>query len=94
MVTLKERELAESDLRRRYKQLSSSLNERSRRLFVAGEVQALGHSGRAIAHRATGMSRVTISRASQNSVGSTQGANCWMFVGFLIKAITTALHVT
>lgn len=53
---------AEKDIRKRYLPLRQSLNERARRLFVANEALSLGHGGRAVAARATGMAIATIAR--------------------------------
>jgi hypothetical protein len=61
-MNVKERLEAEQGLRKRYFQIKGNLNERARRLYVANEARALGHGGRAIAARATGMARSTISR--------------------------------
>lgn len=49
-------------LRTKYRSLSGSLTERSRRLWAASEATALGHGGIALVERATGVSRSTISR--------------------------------
>lgn len=58
----KSRFLAEDDIRERYLKVKGSLNERSRRLFAASEAMSLGHGGRAIAARATGMVVSTIAK--------------------------------
>ena len=49
-------------IRRKFKGLSSALDERSRRLWVATEARAIGHGGIALVAEATGVSRSTISR--------------------------------
>jgi len=49
-------------IRKRYEQIESSLNERSRRLFAATEVRSLGHGGRALVARAIGIGTDTIAR--------------------------------
>jgi len=52
----------EATLRTKYRALSGSLTERSRRLWAASEAMALGHGGIALVERATGVSRSTITR--------------------------------
>jgi hypothetical protein len=59
---IKSRILIEDRIRERYLEIKSSLNERARRLFVANEAKSLGHGGRAIAARATGMAIATVAR--------------------------------
>ena len=49
-------------LRRKYRLLAPSLNERSRRLWAASEAQAVGYGGASLVARATGISRSTIVR--------------------------------
>ena len=49
-------------LRRKYRVVKDSLNERSRRLWAAAEAQALGHGGASLVTEATGISRSTIVR--------------------------------
>ena len=61
-MNARERLDAEKDIRRRFRRIKDGLNERARRLFVANEAQTLGHGGRAIASRATGMAVATIAR--------------------------------
>jgi hypothetical protein len=53
----------EEEIRSRYLLMYSHLNERSRRLFAANEVIALGRGGLAAVARATGLARSTILRA-------------------------------
>lgn len=48
--------------REKYKQLFPELNERSRRLVAAADAQFLGHGGIEIVHKASGLSRGTISQ--------------------------------
>lgn len=50
----------EAEIRKRFNDLSPSLNERARRLFVASEARAFGHGGIAAVARATGMATRTI----------------------------------
>ncbi len=50
----------DSALRRKLTLLTRHLDERSRRLVLAAEAQALGHGGIARVHRATGVARSTI----------------------------------
>ena len=49
-------------LRTRYARMVPFLDERGRRLFVAGEALSLGHGGVTAAAAATGMARSTINR--------------------------------
>jgi hypothetical protein len=53
---------AEQIVRRKYRQLHKSLDERSRRLWAATEAKSLGFGGVAIVARATDVSRSTIVR--------------------------------
>jgi hypothetical protein len=61
-ITRYENEEIETLLRRRYEQIKPSLNERSRRLFVASEAQALGNGGISAVVRAIGIGRETVVR--------------------------------
>lgn len=49
-------------IRERYLDAKGTLNERSRRLFVASEAKSFGHGGRKAAEEATGMAISTIAR--------------------------------
>jgi hypothetical protein len=49
-------------IRRKYRTLKGSLNERSRRIWAVTEAQALGYGGGSLVARATGISRSTIIR--------------------------------
>ena len=49
-------------IRRRYQELSKSLDERGRRLFAAAEARAYGHGGVSVVSRITGIARSTIVR--------------------------------
>jgi hypothetical protein len=51
-------------LRRKYRLLLPTLDERMRRIVVATEAHALGRRGVALLHRATGMAPGTIRRVS------------------------------
>jgi DDE family transposase len=51
-----------SAIRARFTAIGGSLNERSRRLFVAAEARTAGYGGIAAASRATGIARSTIGR--------------------------------
>ena len=55
-----------SDLRIRYRSITRSLDERSRRLWAAIEARKLGHGGIAVVASATGMSRSRIERGLQD----------------------------
>ncbi|MGH2609326.1 MAG: ISAzo13 family transposase [Tepidiformaceae bacterium] len=62
-------------LRRKYRFLKESLNERSRRLWAAAEAQALGHGGASLVVEATGISRSTVARGLREArAGSSAGA--------------------
>jgi DDE family transposase len=52
----------EAEIRRRFKMVGSSLDERRRRLWAASEAKAAGSSGVTLTHRATGLARSTIRR--------------------------------
>ncbi len=52
-------------IRRKYRTLKASLNERSRRMWAVTEAQALGYGGASLVARATGISRSTIVRGAQ-----------------------------
>ena len=54
-------------VRRKYRVLQHSLNERSRRLWAAAEARALGYGGIALVARATGISRSTIVRGMREA---------------------------
>jgi hypothetical protein len=54
--------IAVEGLRTRYARMVPFLDERGRRLFVAGEALSLGHGGVTAAAAATGMARSTINR--------------------------------
>ncbi len=68
-----ERLIAEEDIRQRYLKIVDSLNERARRLFVANEAMALGHGGRIVASRATGMAIATVARGIQELKAINEG---------------------
>jgi hypothetical protein len=57
-----EKEEIETLLRRRYRQVKPSLNERSRRLFAAAEAEALGNGGISAVVRVIGIGRETVVR--------------------------------
>ena len=56
-------------IRRKYRTLKASLNERSRRIWAVTEAQALGYGGASLVARATGISRSTIIRGAQEVRG-------------------------
>jgi len=60
-------------IRRKFRALRGSLNERSRRLWAATEAQALGYGGASLVARATGISRSTIIRGARE-IGSKPAA--------------------
>jgi hypothetical protein len=55
-----------ADMRRRWRQASSFLDERTRRLFAANEALAQGHGGVTAASIATGLARSTIDRGIED----------------------------
>jgi hypothetical protein len=58
-------------IRRKYRTLKGSLNERSRRIWAVTEAQALGYGGGSLVARATGISRSTIFRGTREVRGKT-----------------------
>ena len=56
----------EQSIARKYDALRFDMDERSRRLWAAAEVQELGYGGRMIVHRATGMDWKTIGRGTRD----------------------------
>lgn len=54
---------SEQHLRQQYQRLLPALDERGRREWAASEAMALGRGGIALVHRASGLSRTTITRA-------------------------------
>jgi len=52
----------EAQIRRQYERIRDSLDERGRREWAASEALALGHGGRSLVHRATGLVLNTIGR--------------------------------
>ncbi len=61
-------------VRRKYRALSGTLTERSRRLWAATEARELGHGGIAVVERATGISRSTITRGLREIASGTSDA--------------------
>ena len=57
-----EREARESEIRKRYKSLEGTFNERSRRLFAGSEALTFGYGGIIAVSRATGLSRSSVKR--------------------------------
>ena len=56
-----------AEIRRRFRELSPALDERSRRLFVAAEARAYGYGGVSAVARVTGVARSTIARGMAES---------------------------
>ena len=56
-----------AEIRRRFRELSPALDERSRRLFVAAEARAYGYGGVSVVSRVTGIARSTIARGMAES---------------------------
>jgi Rhodopirellula transposase DDE domain len=54
--------LTEEQLREKYSTLMPHLNEREKRLMLAADAKAIGYGGMSIVHRASGVSRVTITK--------------------------------
>ena len=56
----------EQSIARKYNALSADMDERSRRLWAAAEMQEIGYGGRMIVHRATGLDWKTIHRGMRD----------------------------
>ncbi len=52
----------EEQLRDKYSRLLPQLNERAKRLMLAADAKAIGYGGVSLVHRASGVSRVTITK--------------------------------
>jgi len=50
----------EKEIKKKFKQIEPSLNEKTRRIWVATEALSLGRGGISPVHRVTGISRPTI----------------------------------
>lgn len=50
----------------KYQQFIPHLNEQQRRLYVASEAMSMGEGGISLVHKASGISRVTITRGYGN----------------------------
>jgi len=53
------------ELENKYQTIAPFLNERSRRIWVASEVKAIGRGGKTILHKATGLDYKTIARGCE-----------------------------
>lgn len=60
------------ELAMKYQQFIPHLNEQQRRLYAASEAISMGDGGIAIVHKASGISRVTITRGIRELNGKTQ----------------------
>ena len=60
--------MSEKSIKKRYKKLSSYLNEKTRRLWCANEAIALGHGGISLVSKITGVSRTTICEGKKEVV--------------------------
>jgi hypothetical protein len=58
--------IEEDGIRRRWESIGSRLDERGRRLWAAGEVQAAGYGALAVVSRITGLARSTINRGEDD----------------------------
>src|SRR5690606_29307987 len=58
----------EKSIARKYKALSSEMDERARRLWAAAEAKEIGRGGATIVHRATGLDWKTISRGNRDLI--------------------------
>ena len=56
----------EDGIKQRWEQVGSKLDERGRRLWAAGEVQAAGHGALKVVSRITGLARSTINRGEDD----------------------------
>ena len=56
----------EDGIRQRWERVGSKLDERGRRLWAAGEVQAAGHGALKVVSRITGLARSTINRGEDD----------------------------
>src|SRR5438128_703041 len=54
--------LTEEQLREKYSTLMPHLNEREKRLMLAADAKAIGYGGMSMVQRASGVSRVTITK--------------------------------
>lgn len=70
---VKERKIAEDEIRERYLHLKGSLNERARRLFAASEAMAFGWGGINAVVRATGISKMTVRKGIAESKAMEDG---------------------
>jgi hypothetical protein len=59
-------EIDEDGIKQRWEQVGSKLDERGRRLWAAGEVQAAGHGALKVVSRITGLARSTINRGEDD----------------------------
>lgn len=71
--SIEERREAEAAIGGRYQMLEATFNERSRRLFCAGEAVAFGYGGVSAVQRATGMARSVV-RRGMNEVKAIESA--------------------
>jgi hypothetical protein len=60
------RKIDEDGIRQRWESIGSKLDERGRRLWAAGEVQAAGHGALQVVSRITGIARSTINRGEDD----------------------------
>ena len=58
----------EDGIRQRWERVGSKLDERGRRLWAAGEVQAAGHGALRVVSRITGIARSTINRGEDDDL--------------------------
>ena len=56
----------EDGIKQRWERVGSKLDERGRRLWAAGEVQAAGHGALKVVSRITGLARSTINRGEDD----------------------------
>ena len=60
------REIDEDGIKQRWERVGCKLDERGRRLWAAGEVQAAGHGALKVVSRITGLARSTINRGEDD----------------------------
>jgi Rhodopirellula transposase DDE domain len=80
--------LTEEQLREKYRSLLPHLNERAKRLMLAADAKAIGYGGMSLVHRASGVSRVTITKGLAELDGSPRPSERIRLAGGGRKKIT------
>ena len=68
-------EIDETGIKERWERVGSKLDERGRRLWAAGEVQAAGHGALKVVSRITGLARSTITAEGARSREASSARN-------------------